>query len=70
MKYPNDLQLFRKRAKLTQHELAQRLGPGLNRVIISNWETGVSLAPKDMRKKIGDILKVSQKRLFKTEGKK
>jgi transcriptional regulator with XRE-family HTH domain len=64
MRYPNFLQIYRKRAKLTQIELAHMLGEGINRVIISNWEIGISCPPKEAKKKISEILGVKEKILF------
>ena len=62
MRYQSNLQIFRKRARLTQHELGERLG--VARVVVSNWEVGISLPPKEQQGKIAEILGVREKVLF------
>jgi transcriptional regulator with XRE-family HTH domain len=64
MRYPSFLQIYRKRAKLTQYELAEKLGEGFNRVIVSNWETGISTPTKEVQKEISEILGIKEKSLF------
>lgn len=54
MKYDNFLQVWRKRAKLSQWELAQQLG--IAQVDVSNIETGKVLPSLDVRQKICGIV--------------
>jgi len=64
MRYPSFLQIYRKRAKLTQVELAGMLGEGINRIVVSNWETGISQPAKETKKKLSEILGIREKLLF------
>lgn len=64
MKYPTFLQIYRRRAKLTQIELAKMLGEGVTQTTISNWETGVSLPSGELKNRLAEILGVKEKSLF------
>ena len=64
MKYSSFLQIYRKRARLTQRELAEKIGKGINQTLISNWETGVSFPAPEQKKKMAEILRVNEKVLF------
>lgn len=53
----SQIRMFRKRMKLTQDELAERLG--INRATISKYESGVIVPPIEQIRKIAHILDVS-----------
>jgi DNA-binding XRE family transcriptional regulator len=58
----NDLFIFRKRARLRQFDLAQKLG--VTEQLISAYETGRAKVPLDRAIEIGRILKVDPKVIF------
>lgn len=62
MRYDNFMQVWRKRAKLSQWELGQMLHVGQE--VISKWETGKELPPFDKREEIARILKQDLKVIF------
>jgi len=62
MKYLNFMPVWRKRAKLSQWELAQVLK--IDRTLISEWETGKKLPPIEIREKIAEILQQPLERVF------
>ena len=62
--YRNYLQHYRRQAKVSQLDLAKRLGGGVTRVIVSNWETGLSDPTEGQKKLIANILKVWSEILF------
>ena len=64
MERQNYLQHYRRQAKISQSEMAKRLGGGVSRVIVSFWETGVSAPTPEQMKLITRILKVGSDVLF------
>ena len=68
MKDLNYLQHYRRRAKISQANLARRIGGGVSRTIVSQWETGLSAPTEEQEKLITDILKVRSKILFPSRG--
>ena len=67
MRSQNYLQHYRRRAKLSQEDLAKEIGDGVGRVIVSNWETGISTPSEMQQKRISDILGISLGGLFPKE---
>ena len=68
MKCQNYLQHYRRQAKISQAEMAKRLGGGVTRGIVSSWETGISAPTEEQEKLITDILKMGSKTLFPEKG--
>ncbi len=64
MKCQNYLQHHRRQARVSQSELARRLGGGVSRVIVSYWETGMSAPTEEQEVLIADILGLDGKVLF------
>jgi transcriptional regulator with XRE-family HTH domain len=64
MKYRNYLQHHRRQVNLSQFNLARKIGGGVSRIIVSNWETGVSMPTRAQMKIISKILKIDSKTLF------
>ena len=62
VKYENLMQVYRKRQKLSQWELAQLLK--VNQKTISDWETGKELPPIDKREQIAGILEKDVETIF------
>ena len=54
MTYLTFLPVWRKRAKLSQWELAQKLK--IDRTLVSEWETGKKLPDIETRQKIADLV--------------
>ena len=54
MTYLTFMSIWRKRAKLSQWELANLLG--VDRSLVSDWETGKKLPPLETREKICELL--------------
>lgn len=54
MNYPNFMQVWRKRAKLSQWEMAQKLH--CSQTDVSNYETGKEFPPIEVREEICRIL--------------
>ena len=67
MRSQNYLQHYRRRANLSQTDLAKAIGDGVGRVIVSNWETGISSPTEWQKEKISDILGISLDGLFPEE---
>ena len=67
MRSQNYLQHYRRRANLSQTDLAKAIGDGVGRVIVSNWETGISSPTEMQKKRISDILGISLGGLFPRE---
>jgi transcriptional regulator with XRE-family HTH domain len=61
-RYPTNLQLIRRRAKISQAELAEMLG--LNKLYISAWEVGTIAPTPEQEKQIAKILKTPREDLF------
>lgn len=60
--YPYTLLYFRKKAGLTQAELAQRLN--VDASAVSNWERGINPPLRKYRKLMADALDCTVKDLF------
>ena len=67
MRCQNYLQHHRRQAKLSQLDLAKELGDGVGRVIVSNWETGISSPTEIQKKMISNILGIGEEVLFPKE---
>ena len=68
MKCQNYLQHYRRQARVSQSELARRLGGGVSRVIVSYWETGMSAPTQEQEGLIADVLDLESKTLFPKNG--
>lgn len=64
----NGIEVQRKKAGLTQIQLAEAIG--VTQANVSIWENGKSLPTADKLKKISEILKCSIEDLFKKENEK
>lgn len=62
MRYDNFMQVWRKRAKLSQWELSSMLKVGQK--TISDWETGKELPPIEKREEIARILQQDLRIIF------
>lgn len=65
-KYLNFMSVFRKYKKLSQWDLGQELG--IDKCIISDWETGKKLPPYEMRERVAEILERPVKQIFPLQG--